>query len=107
MKKMMRHWSGFTVLVAAAMLLWTVGSAHAQLVAVGDVYAVPLAQPLVVEAFGVLDNDTLDGQAAGENGATAELVSTVSHGTLQCESNPLSSLCAGGSFPYTPGEVGS
>jgi len=103
MEKIMRRWSGVPVLVVVAVLLWAVGSAHAQLVAVGDVYAVPMGQSLVVEAFGVLDNDTLDGQAAGENGAKAELVSTVSHGTLQCESNPAFSLCSDGSFTYTPG----
>ena len=64
------------------------------LVANDDSYGVPFGEPLLVEAYGVLDNDTLDGEAAGSNGVTADLVSDVSHGTLVL--NP------DGSFSYTP-----
>lgn len=60
-----------------------------------DGYGVPFGEPLLVEPLGVLENDTLDGDPAGENGATAELVSDVSHGTLVLSSD--------GSFTYTPG----
>jgi hypothetical protein len=70
--------------------------AHAQiLLADDDEYGVPFAEPLMVEASGVLDNDTLDGEPAGENGATAELVSDVTYGTLTLNSD--------GSFSYAPG----
>ena len=70
------------------------------LVAVNDSYGVPLDQALEVETFGVLDNDTLDGQNAGENGVTVETVpvSHVSHGTLVLNSD--------GSFSYTKGHTG-
>jgi hypothetical protein len=72
------------------------GPVHAQvLLAEDDTYAVPLGATLVVEAFGVLDNDTLDGDPAGENGATAELVADASQGTL--------ALSSDGSFTYAPG----
>ncbi len=72
------------------------GAANAQvLVAEDDIFEVPAGQTLVVEAFGVLENDTLDDESAGENGATAEFVSGASHGTL--------SLSANGSFTYSPG----
>jgi hypothetical protein len=46
-----------------------------------DRYAVLFGEALMVEAIGVLDNDTLDDQAAGENGATVKLVSDMRHGT--------------------------
>jgi hypothetical protein len=83
----------------AAYLAWLIvavaGSAHAQvLLAEDDSFYVPLGEPLLIEAFGVLDNDTLDGESAGESGAKAELVSDASHGTL--------ALSANGSFSYSP-----
>jgi hypothetical protein len=78
------------------------GEAQAQLVAVDDSYSVPVAQQLVVEAPGVLDNDTYNGEPAVDGGATAELVSGPLHGTLECESNPGFELCPDGSFTYTP-----
>lgn len=76
-------------------LLLTAASAQAQLVAVDDVTSVPFGQALTVEAFGVLDNDTWNGEPAGENGASASLVSDVSHGAL--------AMGPDGSFTYTPG----
>jgi VCBS repeat-containing protein len=70
-------------------------SGHAQtLVVLDDSYGVPFGQSLDVEAFGVLENDTLDNEPAGENGVTAELVNDVSHGMLVLNTD--------GSFSYTP-----
>ena len=78
------------------LLLGVAGIADAQiLVANDDDYAVPFGEALVVEFFGVLDNDTLDGENAGESGASAELVADASHGTL--------ALSPDGSFTYAPG----
>ena len=80
----------------AVLAVSNTGPAYAQvLLAEDDSYGVPFGETLVVEAFGVLDNDTLDGEAAGESGATAELVTDVSHGTL--------ALSPDGSFSYIPG----
>ena len=80
-----------------AMLFFaTSGAAHAQvLVAEDDIFEVPHGQTLVVEAFGVLENDVLNDESAGENGATADWVSGPSHGAL--------SLSLDGSFTYSPG----
>jgi hypothetical protein len=85
-----------SVLLNTLMVFFLLGAAaHSQiLVAVDDSYGVPFNQPLEVEALGVLENDTLYDEPAGENGATAELVSNVSHGILALNSN--------GSFSYTP-----
>jgi hypothetical protein len=72
------------------------GAAHAQsLLANDDSYGVPFGATLVVETFGVLDNDILDDEAAGESGATADLVSDAVHGTL--------ALSSDGAFTYSPG----
>ena len=72
------------------------GPAHAQvLLANDDSYGIPYGEYLVVEAFGVLDNDALDGENAGENGATVELVTDVTNGVL--------TLVTNGSFTYVPG----
>jgi len=79
-----------------------VGSAEAQLVAVDDGYGVPYGEPLVVEAPGVLSNDTYNGDPAEDAGATVELLAGVSHGTLSCDSDPSFELCPDGSFIYTP-----
>jgi len=65
------------------------------LVANDDTFAIPYGLSLEVEAFGVLDNDELDGESAGESGATAQLVTDVSHGTL--------ALASDGSFTYVIG----
>ena len=72
------------------------------LVAEDDSIGVPYGVPLQVEAFGVLENDTLDGGSAGENGASAELVSSTTYGTLSCPADPALELCADGSFDYLP-----
>lgn len=83
-------------LAACAALLLLASSAPAQtLTAEDDLFYVPQAATLIIDAFGVLDNDLLDGESAGENGAGAELVADVSHGTLV--------LGADGSFTYSPG----
>lgn len=58
--------------------------------AVADSYATAFNTPLVVAAPGVLANDSNDGGGA----MTAQLVSSVTHGTL--------TLGAGGGFTYTP-----
>ena len=80
----------------ACLIVAAAGAAHAQiLLAEDDSYAVPAGLTLVVEPFGVLENDTLDDEAAGENGATVELVADVSRGTL--------ALSSDGSFTYSPG----
>jgi hypothetical protein len=79
----------------ALFILLVAGPAHAQiLLAEDDSFYVPLGEPLVIEKFGVLDNDTLDDESAGESGATAELVTDVSDGTL--------ALSSDGSFTYSP-----
>jgi VCBS repeat-containing protein len=95
MKKTMSRWLLTMVSVIVAVLFAPAGSAYAQvLVAVDDTYGIPFNQSLSVEAFGVLDNDTLDGQPAGDSGATAVLITDVKHGTL--------ALTSDGSFTYTP-----
>ena len=80
----------------------TVGTTQAQLVAVDDVYGVPYAVSLQVESPGVLSNDTFDGDPAEDASATAELVTSVSFGSLECESNASLEICPDGSFIYTP-----
>ncbi len=60
-----------------------------------DRYGIPFGQTLEVEPFGVLENDLLDGENAGESGATASLVTDVSHGALALNSD--------GSFTYQVG----
>jgi hypothetical protein len=84
------------------LLLFTSVVQSSVLVAVDDGMGVPFGAPLQVEAFGVLENDTLDGEAAGENGALAELVSDVTYGTLSCPTNLKLALCPDGSFDYFP-----
>lgn len=65
------------------------------LVVLDDEYGIPFAEPLVVEAPGVLDNDTVDGEPAADSGAIAMLVTGAAHGSL--------SLATDGSFTYSPG----
>jgi hypothetical protein len=64
------------------------------LIAVDDVYGVPYGEGLVVEAPGVLDNDTSNGEPAEDAGATVELVDDVTYGSLVLSSD--------GSFTYDP-----
>ena len=88
---------------SAGLFLLVADFAHAAvLVAVDDSFAIPPSQALQIEPFGVLENDTLDDENAGESGATAALLSGVSKGTLTCPGvGP--GLCTDGSFEYTPG----
>lgn len=83
---------------------WSAATAHAAtLVAAADSYGVPFGAPLVVEPLGVLENDRLDGEAAGEAGAVARLVNGPVFGAMSCPSNPALGLCPDGSFEYRPG----
>ena len=78
--------------------IWAGTAAMAQavvLTANGDAYGVPYGEPLVVEASGVLDNDTLDNEPAGEQNVTVALFSDATFGSL--------TLNTDGSFSYTPG----
>ncbi len=78
--------------------LFGTGPTFAQdLVAFDDSFGIPFGKPLVVEFYGILENDILNGESAGENGATAELVTGVSHGALTLNPN--------GSFTYSPDET--
>ncbi len=88
---------------ALILIIGFAGVVQAQLVAVDDSFAVPVAQELVVEAPGVLENDTYNGEPAADAGATVELVAGPLTGTLECGSNPGLDLCPDGSFTYTPG----
>lgn len=91
-----------TLLYAFFLYFFATGFAHAALVTVEDSYGIPVSRVLTVEAFGVLDNDTLDGQTAGNNNVTATLHTDVSKGTLSCPGVG-AGICADGSFEYTPG----
>lgn len=96
--KTSRLWAGVRYTAFCWLLTVIAGSESASaqtLIANDDEYGVPYGMALIVEAFGTLDNDLLNGDPAGENGATAELVSDVSHGTL--------SLAMDGSLSYSPG----
>ena len=80
-------------LLAGLFLLQLAGASSAQtLLGVEDTYGIPFGLTLEVEPLGVLENDTLDGENAGENGAKASLVSGVSAGTLTCPGNAALSL---------------
>ena len=91
-----------TLLFTLCLFFLATGFAHAQLVTVKDSYGIPVSRFLEVDP-GVLDNDTLDGQNAGENGVTATLHTDVTKGTLSCQGVGPSLICADGSFEYTPG----
>lgn len=97
---MMRFW----FVAPGVLLVSVVFTASAQVLeGVEDTFGVPYGQTLQVERYGVLENDLLDGEPAGENGATAELLGGVSFGTLACPDDGTLELCADGSFEYTPG----
>ncbi len=91
--------------VALVVLALVAGVAGAQtLVGVDDSYGVPYVPPLVVEAPGVIDNDTYNGGPAAGAGATVALIGSPSFGTLECDSDPVAyDLCPDGSFSYTAG----
>jgi hypothetical protein len=78
------------------------GVAQAQLVAIDDSFGVPVLQQLIVEAPGVLDNDTYNGEPASEEGATVELIEGPPSGIMECDTQPSLELCPDGSFTYTP-----
>ncbi|MBZ0267061.1 hypothetical protein K8I85_02810, partial [bacterium] len=89
---MLLHLGLSGVLVAAP-----IATAQAQVLAVtDDEYGIPFGEPLLVEPFGVMDNDLLDGEPAGENGVTVTLVTDAAQGAL--------TLAADGSFTYAPGQ---
>ncbi len=82
--------------VVGWVLLGLAASAHAQLVAETDGYAVPMDDDLVVEAPGVLDNDTYGGEPAEDAGAEVDgVIVDVDFGVL--------TLNTDGSFSYAPG----
>jgi hypothetical protein len=81
-------------LAMASLGLTTVAGAQI-LEAFDDLYGIPYGFTLEVEPFGVLENDLLDDENAGESGATASLVTNVSFGTLV--------LASDGSFTYQVG----
>ena len=87
------------------LLFFVVGLAHAQVIAEDDSFGIPgnvlSGEPFIVEALGVLENDTLNGNT--DVGLTAELVHPPSNGTLFCPGPGGGLLCANGSFEYTPG----
>jgi hypothetical protein len=84
-----------SLLYVGLLLLVGAVSVRAQdLMTYDDDFGIPYGIPLEVEPFGVLDNDILNGESAGDS-ATAELVMDVLHGTLVLNSN--------GSFTYSPG----
>ncbi|MCW8830996.1 MAG: Ig-like domain-containing protein, partial [Gammaproteobacteria bacterium] len=83
-------------------LLATGSVQAANLLVVNDSYGIPASRILTVEAFGVLNNDSLDGLNAGEQGVTTTLITNVSKGSLTCPDNSALQLCADGSFEYTP-----
>ncbi len=87
---------GLGLIGGCILLLAGAVPASAQVMVAGDEsFSVSYADPLVVDAPGVLDNDLLDGEAAFEFGAVAELVIDAAYGTLV--------LSPDGSFTYTPG----
>ncbi len=87
----------FVVQVSVFVALILLGApAGAQImIAQDDFHGVRIQEPLVVDAPGLLDNDLLDGEAAAESGAIAELVVDAVHGTLV--------MTPDGAFSYSPG----
>ena len=92
--------------LAGLLLFFAAGLVHAQpLVAVDDSFGVPFGQPLLVEAEGVLKNDTFGGDPVSDFAVTADLVDGggPSFGFLTCLPPGVGTgLCTDGSFKYTP-----
>ncbi len=74
----------------------------AQLVANADRYQISYGAELVVEAPGVVSNDTLHGSPAADDGVDVVLVDGVRHGQLSCPQDAGLELCSDGSFAYRP-----
>ena len=74
-----------SLILISYLFFFATGFAHAaNLLAEPDNYGIPADRFLQVEAPGVLSNDTLDGQNAGDNNAVTDvLVSSVTNGTLR------------------------
>jgi hypothetical protein len=90
-----------SIWLAGSALLGSSGWVSAQtLAAVDDSYQVEAGQTLVVDAPGVLDNDTLLDEDLPP-AAEAELLTSALHGVLECATNPLRDLCPDGSFNYS------
>lgn len=85
------------IYLSLLILAGTVSVRAQVLTAYDDNFGIPFGVTLAIEAFGVLENDVLDGENAGEFGSTAELVMDVMYGTL--------SLNSDGSFSYSPGQT--
>ena len=81
--------------VCLLLMLGAVSVRAQDLTAYDDDFGIPFGITMVIEAFGVLENDILDGENAGESGSTAELVTDTVYGTLVLNSD--------GSFTYLPG----
>ena len=98
---MMKHLVG-RFLVVFPLLVVAEAAGAQTLVANHDAYDAAEGQILLVEFPGVLENDTLDGGELPPT-AEAELMTTVTHGFLDCEPDPgVLELCADGAFDYTP-----
>lgn len=88
--------------ITGLLLFWATIGVYAQaLQGSDDQYGIRFGKTLQVETYGVLENDRLGGEPAGENGATAELISSPGHGMLSCPTDADLALCADGSFNYT------
>ncbi len=74
---------------------WTIPASAQTLIVVDDTYGVPFGEDLVVEAPGVLDNDTYDNEPAEDAGASVEFIAGATDGDLV--------LYSDGSFSYAPG----
>ena len=60
-----------TAVLAIGIILGSAGAVRSvTLMAIDDSYGVHQGEPLSEEPFGVLNNDTVDGENAGEAGAT-------------------------------------
>ncbi len=91
------------IYLSTSLYLLLAGSSYAAILEVSDdEFGIPSDLFLQVEALGVMENDLLDDESAGESGVEVSLISDVSHGNLVCADNVGLKLCADGSFEYTP-----